>query len=170
MSLIHVCPLCELEPILRTTRAQWLISLSGPGKTQYPAAQLVGGHLALEFNDIGHPQPGLVPPGADHVRKMLDFLDRWNDSADLVIQCWMGISRSTAAAAIAMAWCNPQADMGKLAQNLRDRSPMATPNPRMIALADDMLNFDGRLRDAIHSIGRGVDASLGKPFTLETGP
>ena len=44
---------------------------------------------------------------------------------------------------------------------------MATPNPLMIKLADELLQLDGRLSKAIASIGRGAEASQGQPFVLE---
>ena len=57
--------------------------------------------------------------------------------------------------------------MGRLARRLRKASPMATPNPLMVALADAQLGLEGRLSDAIRSIGRGEDAFEGEPFVME---
>ncbi|HRD14749.1 MAG TPA: hypothetical protein PLI79_23150 [Mycobacterium sp.] len=42
----------------------------------------------------------------------------------------------------------------------------ATPNPRIVAIADGMLGRDGRMVRAIHAIGRGEDAYEGTPFAL----
>jgi predicted protein tyrosine phosphatase len=36
---------------------------------------------------------------------------------------------------------------------LRQRAPHAQPNRRIVALADDMLDLDGRLVDAVEAIG-----------------
>jgi predicted protein tyrosine phosphatase len=54
-----------------------------------------------------------------------------------------------------------------IAQELRRASPTATPNARIVSLADDMLGRDGRMIAAIESIGRGMMAEEGHPFRLD---
>lgn len=83
-----------------------------------------------------------------------------------MIHCWAGISRSTAAAYISASVLNPSLDEEELATRLRDAAPSATPNPRIIALADKLLNRDGRMIKSIAAIGRGADAFEGTPFEL----
>ena len=167
MSRIHVCPLSDLEATLATSGARRMISLMGPGKATARPEQVDNGFLAMEFHDIGEPRDGLSPPTREHMVELLGFLADWDQRADLLIHCWMGISRSTAAAAIALAQRDPNGDMEALAQRLRAASPMATPNPLMISLADELLQLDGRLSKAIAGIGRGAEASQGQPFVLE---
>ena len=84
----------------------------------------------------------------------------------MVIHCWAGISRSTASAYIAASVLNPELDEVHLATRLRAASPSATPNPRLIALADTILDRKGRMMAAIADIGRGADAFEGTPFEL----
>ena len=170
MSQIHVCPLSSLEASLATSGARSMISLMGPGKASPRPEQITQGFLALEFHDIAEPREGLQPAEEADIQKLLDFLVRWDRQGDLLIHCWMGISRSTAAAAIALAQLQPQQDMQQLALKLRTASPMATPNPLMISIADNLLQLDGRLVAAIKAIGRGAEASQGQPFTLEACP
>jgi predicted protein tyrosine phosphatase len=55
----------------------------------------------------------------------------------------------------------------ELAQALRRASPTATPNRRLVALADDRLGRQGRMIAAITAIGRGADCYEGAPFALE---
>jgi len=167
MSRIFVCPLSQLEAVLQHSRARWMISLAGPGKSSPRPEQITGGFLSLEFNDIDAPRDGLVAPDQTHISNLLDFLDNWNWQDNLVIQCWMGISRSTAAASIAMARSIPPDQLVRFAASLRHASPTATPNPLMISIADDMLSLGGRFRHAMSSIGRGCEAGEGKPFVLE---
>ncbi len=143
-----------------------MVSLMGPGKTSPQPNQITGGFLNLEFHDITGPREGLSPPNSQHVSQLLAFFDRWDRSHPLLIHCWMGISRSTAAAAIALAQRNPDQDMAALANNLRRASPMATPNALMISLADDQLRLNGQLIQAITAIGRGADAAQGEPFSM----
>ena len=61
----------------------------------------------------------------------------------------------------------PKRVEAELAQTLRALSPSATPNPRLIAVADALLERNGRMIEAIQSIGRGADAFEGTPFELK---
>ena len=98
--------------------------------------------------------------------KLLGFIRAWDKSAPLLIHCWAGISRSTAAGYIATCLLQPQRDEMELALALREASPSATPNPMLVALADEALAREGRMVAAIRRIGRGADAFEGLPFAL----
>ena len=76
------------------------------------------------------------------------------------------ISRSTAAAYIVAAALAPREDEEALAGRLRAASATATPNARLVALADAELGRNGRMIRAIERIGRGEDAFEGTPFFL----
>lgn len=167
MSPIFVCPLSSLNETLKTTGARWLVSLSGPGKPVPEGGSIITSHLKLCFNDIAEPREALIEPNRDHISQLLSFGRSWAGDGPLLVHCWMGISRSTAACLILAAQTNPNGDMIQLAQSLRKKSPMATPNSLMIKLADDALNLDGRLIEAVSQIGRGADASEGLPFFME---
>lgn len=108
----------------------------------------------------------MTPPGEVHVAALLDFARGWDRAKPMVINCYAGISRSTASAYIIAAALAPQRDEMELALTLRALSPSATPNPRLIALADRVLGRGNRMVDAIASIGRGADAYEGVPFVL----
>ena len=84
----------------------------------------------------------------------------------LDFHCFAGISRSTAAAYIAACTLAPERSERAIALALREASPTATPNARMVALADDLLGRGGRMVDAVRRIGRGTPAFEGAPFTL----
>ena len=56
------------------------------------------------------------------------FLKEWDRKRPMLIHCWAGISRSTAAAYTALCLFRPQADEEELAWELRTASPSATPN------------------------------------------
>jgi hypothetical protein len=62
---------------------------------------------------------------------------------------------------------NPHRDEASIAQELRRASPTATPNIRIVSLADRLLGRDGRMVAAIETIGRGTMALEGNPFRLE---
>jgi predicted protein tyrosine phosphatase len=84
----------------------------------------------------------------------------------MVVHCYAGISRSTAGAFVTICALNPQRDEIKIAQALRDASPTATPNLRIIRIADQMLGRNGRMVAAVESIGTGRAAYATEPFRL----
>lgn len=121
--------------------------------------------LILRFNDIVEPREGLTPPDEALVRRLLAFAEGWPVEAPLVVHCFAGVSRSTAAAYI-LACARSAGREAELARQLRERSPEATPNALMVSLADDILGRFGAMRTAIAGIGRGVDAFEGAVLTL----
>ncbi|MEG2499374.1 hypothetical protein [Brevundimonas sp.] len=123
-------------------------------------------HLFLRFNDINHLQDGLIAPDEIHIRAYLDFLDSWEGSRPLLIHCWAGVSRSPAAAYIAAIARNGASCERDIAMNLRAKAPYATPNRRMIEIADGLLQKQGTMTAAIDAIGRGSDTAWGSSFSL----
>jgi predicted protein tyrosine phosphatase len=166
--MIWVCPLSKVDATVASTRADRLLSLLAPGTAMMrPATIAEANHLLLSLHDIAEPQEGMTLPGETHMRTLLDFAKSWDRARPLVINCYAGISRSTASAYIIAAALQPSRDEEELAQALRQASPSATPNPRLIALADTMLGRQGRMVEAVQSIGRGADAFEGVPFALD---
>ena len=97
----------------------------------------------------------------------LGFMAReWDQSVPLLIHCWMGVSRSPAAAVVAALALYPDQDETALARRLRTVSPYATPNARIIEIGDRLLDRKGRLVSAIKAIGRGADTDGNVPFVL----
>ena len=90
----------------------------------------------------------------------------WDRKAPLLIHCWAGISRSTAAAFITLCALNPEADEFGLARALRRASATAYPNRRLVALGDEVLSRSGRMIAAVEDIGRGEFAEQGQVFSL----
>ena len=112
------------------------------------------------------PQPGLVVPCESHVDELIQFALDWDKKAPLLIHCWAGISRSTAAAFISLCALNPDTDEHALARALRRASPTAYPNRRLVTLADSVLSRQGRMSQAVEHIGRGQLAEEGQVFSL----
>ncbi|WP_029030361.1 tyrosine phosphatase family protein [Salinarimonas rosea] len=167
MPYLQVCPLSRLDETVRTTRASHLVTLAGVGTAlARPAAIAEDRHLTLFMSDIVEPMDGHVLPGIEHVGPFLGFVRAWDRAAPLVIHCWAGISRSTASAFVAACALAPERDEAVIALALRAASPMATPNRRIVAVADELLGRRGRMVDAVAAIGRGADAYEGVPFTL----
>jgi predicted protein tyrosine phosphatase len=165
--MIHVCSLARLHTTLEETRAQHVITLlkqvhllSGP--LPIPA----GNHLHIGVDDIAEPIDGHIHPAEEHVVRLIDFVHKWERSAPLVVHCYAGISRSTAAAFIALCTLNPGVPERTIARLLREASPTAYPNRLLVTLADAALERTGRMIEAVESIGRGLVANEAHPFSL----
>lgn len=163
--MILVSPRSAVERVIAEHQPGALISLRSPDAALFsPDAIPQGDQLHLVMNDIAEDRPGLVSPSAAQVRALLDFVTEWAQVRPLLIHCYAGISRSTAAAFIAMAALHPERHEEELAAELRALSPSATPNPYLVRLADGLLGRDGRMTEAIKGIGRGAEAFEGAPF------
>jgi predicted protein tyrosine phosphatase len=166
--MIHVCSLAKLEETVARSGAERVLSLLAAGtEVTRPDSISRENHLHLVMHDIAVAQDGMTMPGEDHVRNLLAFARKWDRAKPMVVHCYAGISRSTASAYIIASALAPKRDEVELAQTLRALSPPATPNPRLIAVADALLGREGRMISAIEAIGRGADAFEGTPFVLK---
>ena len=167
MPTLHVCPLSRLHETVVLTGASHIVTLVNEG-TPVRRPDLVGSacHLFIGISDIVEPLEGHILPGADHIETLLGFVRAWGRQSPLVFHCFAGISRSTAAAFVTACALAPERPEDEIARALREASPSATPNARLVALADDVLGRRGRMVDAVARIGRGCDAFEGSPFTL----
>ena len=121
--------------------------------------------MRLAFHDIAEPIAGPDAPDRDLMQTVLDFGRNRDHQRALLIHCWAGISRSSAAAFAIACDRNPGFERD-IAVELRRRSPSATPNRLMVRLADDLLERNGRMVDAIDGIGRGAEAREGEPVCV----
>lgn len=170
MPSVHVCSLSRIATTVETARASHLVSLINDGTLVVrPESIPETNHLFLGINDITEARDGLVLPGEEHVSRLISFAEAWDRKNSMVVHCFAGISRSTAAAYITLCMARPEFDEAAIAHRLRAASPSATPNARIVAVADDLLGRKGRMVDAIAAIGRGEDAMEGTPFSLALG-
>jgi len=166
--MIHVCSLARLHETVEDTGARHVVSLLGDeAKIERPTAIVAENHLWLRLHDISDPLDGYIIPDEEHIADLLKFVRRWDRRAPLVVHCYAGISRSTASAFASVCALNPDRDEASIAHALRRASPTATPNIRIVSLADRLLGRKGRMIAAIETIGRGALASEGTPFRLE---
>jgi len=168
MTTIVVAPLARIAEMAVRHGAREMISLMAKEQAFHrPAVIQAHRHLLLNMNDIVFKGTGnLVAPDETHVRQIIDFTRDWDRVAPLLIHCWMGVSRSPAAALIAALSVFPEQEDMVLVRRLRAASPFATPNTRLVQIGDDVLGRRGQLVDAVRSIGRGVDADGNAPFAL----
>ncbi|MFZ0609110.1 MAG: protein tyrosine phosphatase [Xanthobacteraceae bacterium] len=166
--MIHVCSLARLQETVDETGARHVVSLLGDeASIERPNGIAPENHLWLRLHDIAAPLDGYIAPAEQHVTGLLDFVRGWDRRAPLVVHCFAGISRSTASAFAAVCALNPVRTEASIAQALRRASPTATPNIRIVSLADRLLGRDGRMIAAVETIGRGVLAAEATPFRLD---
>ncbi|EJT07335.1 tyrosine phosphatase family protein [Rhizobium sp. CCGE 510] len=171
MSFIVVSPLARIAEMAVRHKAREMISLIAKEQAFHrPGVIAADRHLTLSMNDITFKGTGgLVAPDETHVQGIIDFAASWRQETPLLIHCWMGVSRSPAAALIAALSLVPDQSEERLAGRLRAASPFATPNARLIEIGDALLNRGGRLVAAVRAIGRGADADGNAPFVLAIG-
>lgn len=166
--MIHVCSLARLHETVEETGARHVVSLlADEDRVDRPSAIVEQNHLWLRLHDISMPLDGYIMPEEAHVADLLKFVRRWDRRAPLVVHCFAGISRSTASAYASVCALNPHRDEASIAQALRRASPTATPNARIVSLADELLGRQGRMIAAIETIGRGDLTAEAQPFQLD---
>jgi predicted protein tyrosine phosphatase len=167
MPTLHVCSLARLHETVAATRASHIVTLiNAATAVERPDTVSAARHLFIGVSDIVDPMDGHILPAAEHVGRLLAFVRAWGRENPLVIHCWAGISRSTAAAFVTACALKPERGEDDIARALRQASPIATPNPRIVAVADEILGRRGRMVDAVERIGRGREAFEGVPFRL----
>jgi predicted protein tyrosine phosphatase len=166
--MIHVCSLARLHDTVEETGALHVVTLlKDTDKVERPKTVAEANHLILGMDDIAVPMDGYILPGDEHVVRLITFVRAWERAKPMVVHCYAGISRSTAGAFVAACALNPSRNEMTIAQQIRSVSATATPNPRIVAIADRLLDRDGRMIAAIEAIGRGEMAYEGIPFRLD---
>jgi len=112
--------------------------------------------LLLRFYDDIEPRGDRVLPTREHVSQILEFGQRAAEfeNGKLFIHCLSGKSRSTAAAAMICAQCEPGLDETVIVDHLTRLRPEAWPNSLMMQYADELLGRDGRLIHATRELYR----------------
>ena len=165
--MIYVCPLSAIKGAIRDLRPSHLVSLLDPDSMiDTPAGIAPGRHLRISVNDIAAPAGDLVPPEAGHMAALVDFVRGWDRESPLLVHCWAGISRSTAAAFIALCALHDAHPEDELARLVRAHGPHARPNRLMVRLADDLLRREGRMSAAVEALGPGRACWEGELFSI----
>jgi predicted protein tyrosine phosphatase len=166
--MIHVCSLALLNKTIETTGAQHVVTLLGAAdQVPLPSNIKRGNYLRLYVHDIVDPTPGQVHPEIEHVERLVEFVQGWKQETPLVIHCWAGISRSTAAAFTTVCALNPTRDEHDIAQAIRTASVTAQPNARIVRFADQVLGRNGRMIEAVKALSPSVPAEQAEPFRLD---
>lgn len=119
-----------------------------PDFAGYPPLQ----RTVLRFHDVIEPGDGMVMPTRADVEAILAYGRALDDGTPaeghLLVHCHMGISRSTAAMLMILAQAFPDEAESALADRIAGIRPQAWPNLLMTEMADDILQRQGRLREA----------------------
>jgi predicted protein tyrosine phosphatase len=151
--MICVCSLFEMPDHVRVLRPSHLVSLVAPDEQPATPPEMDPAlHLRISMHDICDPRPGEIVPDEEHLRSLVEFVATWEGERPLLLHCVAGISRSTAAALVALVLEHERREL-EAARLLRRLAPHAWPNRRMIALADRLLGREGRLIEAREAMG-----------------
>jgi len=162
---VHVCALRHIPEVLERTGARHLVSaINADLAPATPASLAPANHLKLDMHDIIEVREGSLAPAEEHVSELLDFVHRWDRQAPLLIHCYAGLSRSTAAAFITLCALNPELPEVVIAVALRRASDTAVPNRRFVTLADRMLDRQGRMLAALEAMSPHRPALECTPF------
>jgi predicted protein tyrosine phosphatase len=97
--MIHVCSLARMPSTVAETGASHIVTLLRlTDRAKRPAHIALENHLILGMDDIAEAIEGQTLPADEHVARLLAFAQSWDRKAPMVVHCFAGISRSTAAA------------------------------------------------------------------------
>jgi predicted protein tyrosine phosphatase len=146
---LKVCGLVELESV----SGHWHLFasfvdpnwLTNPGNSRLTFSQ----RAIFRFDDVICDVPGKVLPSRNDIGRWISNVREMDTrgGASMLINCHLGLSRSVAAAAIAIVTLGP-AELPKVPEILHSLSSKPWPNSRMLAIADEMLELNGRLAAA----------------------
>lgn len=166
---IVVCPFAQVEALVARRRPTHLVTILDPGaKVSTPRSVDRRRHLKLSAHDVGEAVEGKSPPDEALVARLIAFGRDWEGASPLLVHCWAGIGRSTAAAFVLLCDKNPGLDEARIAAEIRRQSRYASPNRLIVAHADRILGRQGRMIAAIEAIGRGDPIEQSQPFELRT--
>jgi len=168
LATIHVCALRHVPEMVKRTGARHLVSVINAELLPVtPTSISRDRHLKLNMHDVIEAQPDSTAPATNHVMELLDFMQSWDKQAPILIHCFAGLSRSTAAAFISLCALNPRTPEEIIARALRRSSDTAIPNKLFVALADRALRREGRMLAALDRMEQNRSAFECIPFEIE---
>ena len=160
--------ICGIDELIDHSAAQvtHVLSILDPSTPQPEAFGHYGEHARLElrFHDVIEANvAGYDAPQPRHIEELLafgmDLMKEPEGSAHLLVHCHMGISRSTAAAALLLAKAKPDWSGPRVMMEISGVREKAWPNLRMIEIGDEMLGRNGDLVRAVRTRHRELAAA-----------
>jgi predicted protein tyrosine phosphatase len=158
---IYVCGIDEMADRVEELRPARLVSLlPDEQQPETPLGFDSALHLRVAIDDVDRPEPGWIAPTRTHMVELMRFLRAAPPEESILLHCLAGVSRSPAAALIALTLSAPGRE-DEAALLLRGAAPFADPNRLMIEIADDVLGRGGRLVAARDAMAPAVIADFG---------
>lgn len=171
MSKLLITPYSALLPTVRRLKPSHVLSVLADPVVERPESIAPGRHLQISMDDIAEPIADRMVPSRQHVANILSFGREWDKEAPLLVHCWAGISRSTAAAYILLCDMHGPGHELTIAKALRFFAPYAQPNSLMVRHADTLLGRSSRMIQAVEALGQASIATEGEivelPLSLE---
>ncbi|MGF1457127.1 MAG: tyrosine phosphatase family protein [Alphaproteobacteria bacterium] len=166
--MIYVTSLAMLDRTMRSIQPSRLVTLLPADEYVETPEGLPGEHhLRLGMHDITEVIPGMTAPGPSHVEELIAFIRNWDDAVRrgeaeprIVFHCRMRISRSGAAAYIALCMLSEAGQEADIAQAMRALGAHIQPNQLIVQIADELLGREGRMAEAIDALGPGSGLNL----------
>jgi predicted protein tyrosine phosphatase len=170
MSRIFITSLADLPAIMVSHQPSHIVSLlSSSYMIETPDGFPVDRHLRLSMHDIAD-EGGPEAPARRHIDDLIAFGRGWDATAPMIVHCWAGISRSTAATYTLLCDRAGSGSEHEIAQALREYAPHAQPNKLLVRYADEALGRDGAMIRAIDALGTGQMATEGFPVEIPLDP
>jgi predicted protein tyrosine phosphatase len=115
--------------------------------------------LFLDMDDVIH-ETADAAPKKEQVEHLLQWVNKLPADAHLVIHCYAGISRSTAAALAVKVQELGVSQVKEAIDWLLEIRPQACPNPVITKFADELLNAKGELHAAAEEVANNKLLSL----------
>ena len=162
MHRILVTPLSAVPDVIRSHRPSHLVTLLSPEHMiETPKGFPAERHLRLGVNDVIDVHAGESPPAKEHIEELLAFSRTWEAEDPILVHCWAGVSRSMAATYTILCDRLGPGSEHYAAQAIRSRAPHAYPNSLLVQYADELLDRQGRMIEAIRRIGPGIIVAEG---------
>jgi predicted protein tyrosine phosphatase len=123
--------------------------------------KFTGKKLALQFDDLTViSENGYVAPTEHDVQRIISFAEdiivdiSLNVPVKLLVHCYAGISRSTAAAYIVLARIMPVNQFKEAMAKVFEVREEAFPNIYMVEMADKLMDRNGNLIKQLPAVGR----------------
>jgi predicted protein tyrosine phosphatase len=127
-----------------------VISIGDPGEPMPDGLDRFKSSLRLVFYDVDADTDFEHGPAREDVQAIIDFAREIADEpGDLLVHCSAGVSRSSAAALVAMTtWLGPTRE-DEAIEWMYATSAIAQPNPQLVHYADALLGRHGALVEAL---------------------
>jgi len=133
----------QAHDLVKRHDAGHLVSILDPGDRLFLTPRLHQINRLHQFFEDVLDEEVLNAPTREHVQELLDWGAQLPSDAVVVVHCFAGISRSTAAALALLV--QHSGDVESSVRQLLEVRPQACPNPVISKFADELLGMKGAL-------------------------